>query len=83
MGGPSQAGRRVRSDPLSDQQRVTRSVVQSPSGKRSDRIGSDRRVTSRRVTSRQSRVESSDRWGRWSGRAVVGYGGAEGGMGWM
>ena len=60
-----------------------RSVVQSPSEERSDRIVTSRRVTSRRVASRQSRVESSDRWGRWSGHAVVGYGGGVGGMGWM
>ena len=66
MGGP----RRIRSDPirsvpLSGQQQVT-----GRSSKAHRRSG---RIVSYRIESpRPSRVESSDRWGRWFGRHGVG-----------
>ena len=84
MGGPSQAGRRVRSDPLSGQQRVTgrSSKVHRGSGQ----TVSYRHVTSRHVTSRRVRAGSNRVIDGVGGTAVPSWGMGMGmgmGMGWM
>ena len=77
MGGPSQAGRRVRSDPLSGQQRVT--GRSSKVHRRSGRI-----VMSRHVTSRHVRAGVNRMIDEVGGPVVPWWGMGTGiGVGWM